>query len=270
MAKAATIVARIGPILVRPEAGADMARADMARADMARSDTLQPYCRPRSRARPDTTARSVQVETDPATNFPLVKTTFLLVNGPFRGHPLQTYVAHAVAADRFGYRRRQIDFAARPKPAVWSLVGHRTDHGFAVRNIGHTKPLAHLFKYVRTDEVPIGMQPFAVSRDGVVKLCRDSAVWRRLDARQPEIVECFGAAARACREQRERREHGHNADIHAANCAVYFWARSWRVRAHFSAVSGSPDNFRRIDASLIRARWLAAIVLSGRARADVV
>jgi len=61
------------------------------------------------------------------------------------------------------------------------------------------------------------MQPFAVSRDGVIKLCGKAAVWRRFDARESEIGECFSAGARACGEQRQRREHGHNADIHAAN-----------------------------------------------------
>ena len=116
-------------------------------------------------------------------------------------HPLQTYVAHAVAANSLGCRRCQIDFAARPKPAVRPLICHRTDHRFPVGNIGHAKPPANLFKHVRTDQVPIGMQPFAVSRDRVIKLCGDAAVWRRLDTRKPEIVECFfSAGAQACCE----------------------------------------------------------------------
>src|SRR5882762_1970464 len=110
-------------------------------------------------------------------------------------YPLQTYVAHAVAANSFGCRRCQIDFAARPKPPVRSLICHRTDHRFSVNNIGHAKPLANLFKHVRTDQVPIGMQPFAVSGISVIKLRGDAAVWRRLDARKPEIVECFSAGA---------------------------------------------------------------------------
>src|SRR3981081_170089 len=138
-------------------------------------------------------------------------------------YPLQTYVAHAVAANSFGCRRCQIDFAARPDPAVRSLSGSLTDLRFSVGNIGHAKPLANLFKHVRTDQVPIGTQPFAVNRDSVIKLSGHAAVWRRLDARKPEIVECFSADAQACGEQRQRRDHGHNADIHATNVAVCLW-----------------------------------------------
>src|SRR5260370_32982902 len=84
------------------------------------------------------------------------------------------------------------------------------------------------------------MQPCAVRRDSVIELCGDAAVWRWLDARKPEIFECFSAGAQACCAQRQRREHGHNADIHATDCAVRLWARSWRLNAHFSAVSRSP------------------------------
>jgi hypothetical protein len=40
------------------------------------------------------------------------------------------------------------------------------------------------------------MQPFAVSRDGVIKLSGNAAVWRRFDAREPEIGECFSARNR--------------------------------------------------------------------------
>jgi hypothetical protein len=78
------------------------------------------------------------------------------------------------------------------------------------------------------------MQPFAVSRDVVSKLRGDAAVWRRLDTRKPEIVECFfSAGAQACCEQRQRREHGHNADIHVIDYTLGFWARSWRLNADF-------------------------------------
>lgn len=66
------------------------------------------------------------------------------------------------------------------------------------------------------------MQPFAVSRDSVIKLRGNAAVWWRLNARKPEIVECFSVGAQACGEQRQRREHGYNADVHATNFAVYY------------------------------------------------
>jgi hypothetical protein len=162
-------------------------------------------------------------------------------------NPLQTHLAHAVAANSLGCWRCQIDFAARPKPAVRSLICNRTNHGFSVGNIGHAKPLANRFKHVRTDQVPIGMQPFSVSRDGVIKLCGNAAVWRRLDARKPEIVECvFSAGAKACCDQRQRREYGHNADLHPASFIIRLWARSWRLNALFLAVSCSPCHSGRL------------------------
>jgi hypothetical protein len=75
------------------------------------------------------------------------------------------------------------------------------------------------------------MQPLSVGSDAVIELCCHAAVWRRFDARKPEVLKALGAGAEARPQQHKSGKDRQNTKVHATNSAVRLWATWWRLRA---------------------------------------